>query len=103
MEDNVPVGKWEKNVKKIFFASLKSLKRSQVRFTVKVMSKTKGQTFRYRFGNETKTFWYRSRICLVENRLFQFGPEYVLLGQIDMISFDGTDSVMKTTFWIHSC
>ncbi len=39
------------------------------------MSKTKGQTFRYRFGNETKTFWYRSRICLVENRLFKFGPE----------------------------
>ncbi len=31
------------------------------------MSKTKVQTFRYRFGNETKTFWYRSRICLFEN------------------------------------
>jgi hypothetical protein len=28
--------------------------------------------FRYRFGNETKTFWYRSRICLVENRLLRF-------------------------------
>jgi hypothetical protein len=42
-----------------------------------VMSKTEGQTFRYRFGNETKTFWYRSRICLVENRLFWFGPESV--------------------------
>jgi hypothetical protein len=39
------------------------------------MSKTKGQTFRHRFGNETKTFWYRSRICLVENRLFRFGPD----------------------------
>jgi hypothetical protein len=51
----------------------------------------KGQTFRHRFGNETKTFWYRSRIwiCLVENRLFRFGPESVLLEQIDMISFDG--------------
>jgi hypothetical protein len=35
-----------------------------------VMSKTKGETFRYRFENETKTFWNRSRICLVENRLF---------------------------------
>jgi len=29
------------------------------------MSKTKAQTFRYRFGNETKTFWYLSRISLV--------------------------------------
>ncbi len=25
-----------------------------------IMSKTEGQTFRYRFGNETKTFCYRS-------------------------------------------
>jgi hypothetical protein len=25
-----------------------------------VMSKTEEQTFRYRFGNETKTCWYRS-------------------------------------------
>jgi hypothetical protein len=62
-----------------------------------VMSKTKGQTFRYRFGNETSTFWYRSRICLIENRLlFQFGPESALLDQIEMISFDektsGTNS-----------
>ncbi len=57
-----------------------------------VMSKTKGQTFRYRFRNETKTFWYRSRICLVENRLFRFGPKSALLDQIEMISFDGADS-----------
>ncbi len=47
------------------------------------MSKTKGQTFRYRFGNETKTFWYHYRICLLENRLFRFGPKSVLLDQID--------------------
>ncbi len=46
-----------------------------------VMSKTEGQTFRYRFGNETKTFWYRSRI---PNRLFRFGPESALLDQIEM-------------------
>ncbi len=59
-----------------------------------VMSKTKGQTFRYRFGNETKTFWYRSRICLVENRLFRFSSESALLDQIEMISFDGADSGM---------
>ncbi len=69
-----------------------------------VKSKTKGQTFRYRFRNETKTLWYRIRICLVENRLFRFGSESVLLDQIDMISFDGADSGMKTqTFWFHSC
>jgi hypothetical protein len=56
------------------------------------MSKTKGQTFRYRSGNETKTFWYRSRICLDENSLFPFGPESALLDQIEMCSFDGADS-----------
>jgi hypothetical protein len=56
------------------------------------MSKTKGQTFRYRYGNDTKTFWYRSRIRLVENRLFRFGPESALLEHIEMISFDGADS-----------
>jgi hypothetical protein len=59
--------------------------------TLLVMSKTKGQTFRYRFGNKTKTLWYRSQICLVENRLFQFGPEYTLLDHIEMCSFDGSD------------
>jgi hypothetical protein len=58
---------------------------------IRVLSKTKGQTFRYRFGNET-TFWYRSRICLVENRWFRFGPESALLDHIEMISFDGSDS-----------
>jgi hypothetical protein len=56
------------------------------------MSKTKGQTFRYRFGNETKTFWYRSRICLFETRLFRFCPESALLDQIVMLSFDKTYS-----------
>ncbi len=43
-------------------------------------------------SNETKTFWYRSRIYLVENRLFRFGPESALMDQIEMISFDGADS-----------
>ncbi len=57
-----------------------------------VMSKTKGQTFRYRFRNETNTFWYRSRICLVENRLFGFCPESALLDQIERIPFDGAGS-----------
>jgi hypothetical protein len=37
----------------------------------------------YRFGNETKTFWYRSQVSLVENRLFQFCPESALLGKIE--------------------
>ncbi len=45
------------------------------------MSKTKGQTFQYRFV-----------ICLVEKRLFRFGPESALREQIEMCSFDGADS-----------
>jgi hypothetical protein len=62
-----------------------------------LMSKTEGQTFRYRFGNETKTFWYRSQICLVENRLFRFGSRICSPGpNIEMISFDGA-------VWFHSC
>jgi hypothetical protein len=65
-----------------------------------VMSKTEGQTFRYRFGNETKTFWYRSRICLVENRLFRFGPESALLDQIEMVSFDGADSATNSNILV---
>ncbi len=56
------------------------------------MSKTKGQTIRYYFGNETKMFWYRSPIRLVKNRWFWFGPESALLDQIEMWSFDGADS-----------
>ncbi len=52
-----------------------------------VISKTKGQTF----GSETKMFWYRSQISLVENRLFQFCPESALLGKIERISFDKTN------------
>ncbi len=61
-------------------------------FVLVVMSKTKGLTFRYRLGNKTKTFWYRSRICLNENRLFRFGPESAFLDQIEMITFDKTNS-----------
>jgi hypothetical protein len=37
-------------------------------------------------------FWYRSRICLLENILFRFCPESALLDQIEIISFDGADS-----------
>jgi len=44
------------------------------------------------FWNETKTFWYRSRICLIENKSFIFGPKSALLDQIEMISFDKTNS-----------
>jgi hypothetical protein len=44
------------------------------------------------FGNETKTFWYRSRICFVDNRLYLFGPESAFLDQIEMCPFDGADS-----------
>ncbi len=52
--------------------------------------------FRYPFGNETKTFWYRFRICLVENRLFRFVPESALLDQTEMFPFDGTNSGMNS-------
>jgi hypothetical protein len=53
------------------------------------MSKSRQQTKRpYIVWNETKTFWYRSRIYLIENRLFRFGPETALLNQIEMLSFD---------------
>jgi hypothetical protein len=53
------------------------------------MSKTKGQTFRSRFGNEPQ----RSLICLTENRLFRFfGPESALLDPIEIISFDKANS-----------
>jgi hypothetical protein len=31
-------------------------------------------------------------MCLVDNRLFRFGPESALLGQIEIISFNGVDS-----------
>ncbi len=72
------------------------LKSSYLWLSPLVMSKTKGQTFRYRFGNLTKTFWYRSRISLIENRLFRFGPESALLGQIERISFDMTNSGMNS-------
>jgi hypothetical protein len=54
------------------------------------MSKTNGQTLL--FWNETKTFLYRSQICLIENKSFRFGPESALLDQIEMISFDKTNS-----------
>jgi hypothetical protein len=69
-----------------------------------ILSKTKGQTFRYHFGNKTKSLWYRSRICLVENRLFRFGPESALWDQIEMISFIVADSGRNSDVtWFHSC
>ncbi len=51
------------------------------------------------FGNET--FWYRSWICLIENRLFGFGPELALLDQIEVIFFDRTNSETNSNFWFH--
>jgi hypothetical protein len=39
-----------------------------------------------------KTFWCRSRICLLENRLLRYVPESALLDQIEIISFDAADS-----------
>jgi hypothetical protein len=43
-------------------------------------------------------------LVLLRTDCFEFGPESVLLDQIDMISFDGADSGMKTqTFRFHSC
>ncbi len=64
--------------------------------SIVVMSKTKGQTFRYSFGNETKTF------SLIENRLFRFGPESALLGQIDRISFDKKNSEKNSMVFFYS-
>jgi hypothetical protein len=45
-----------------------------------------------KFGHIPEMFWYRSRICLVDNRLFHFGIESVLLDKIEMISFNVADS-----------
>ena len=49
-----------------------------------------------------QTFWYRSLICLIENRLFRFNPESALLDQIKIISFDktnpGTNSKVMASF-----
>ncbi len=61
---------------KIFLCTI-SLKCSL--FSIMLKSKTEGETFRYRFENETKTFWNLSRICLVENRLFWLRSESALL------------------------
>jgi hypothetical protein len=67
------------------------------------MSKMKGQTFRYRLWNETKTFWYRSRLGLIDNRSYRSGTESALLDQIEMIFFGDTNSVTNyKTFWFHS-
>jgi hypothetical protein len=63
------------------------------------MSKSTGQTYRYRFENETKTFWYRSRISL-ENILFRFGQESAFLDKIEMIYFDKTNSGMNSIFFV---
>jgi hypothetical protein len=67
------------------------------------MSKSRQQTKRpYIVWNETKIFWYRSRIYLIENRLFRFGPETALLNQIEMISFDKKCRERTQTCWFHS-
>ncbi len=43
-----------------------------------------------------KRFGIVPEFVLLKNKLFQVGPEYVLLDQIDMNSFDGAYSGMKT-------
>jgi hypothetical protein len=67
------------------------------------MSQTKGQTFRYRFGNETKTFCFRFQISLIENTMFRFDPESALLGLIERISFDNTNSGKNSIFFLFHC
>jgi hypothetical protein len=52
------------------------------------------------FWNGTKTFWYRSRICLVENRLFWLGPESAIQDQIERISLDGAGSGTNSNFFV---
>jgi hypothetical protein len=77
-------------------------------------SKTANKTSNVK--NERKnvliSFWKRNQNVLVsfpnlswwEQIVSIFSPESALLDQIDMISFDGADSGMKTqTFWFHSC
>ncbi len=57
-----------------------------------VMSKTKGQTFRYRFGTKPKRFGLPILYSIIENRLFRLDPESALMDQIEIISFDKTNS-----------
>jgi hypothetical protein len=84
--------KWFLNSKNMIWDVHPGSRIRMLTFYPLVMSKTEGQTFRYRFGGETKAFWYRSRISLVGNRLFQFCPESALLGRIERIIFDRTNS-----------
>ncbi len=46
------------------------------------MSKNERTNVPISLGKETKTFWYSSGICLIENRLLRFGPESAILDQI---------------------
>ncbi len=75
-------------IRKLWNTALYTVCKSSLAYVL-AQSKTKGQTVRFRFKNETKTFWYRSRICLDENRLFRFGPESALLDKVEISSFDG--------------
>jgi hypothetical protein len=88
MEPILTTAKAARSTLKLLFHDLSTL---YTKYTVKclvVMSKT----FRYHVGNESKTFWYLSQICFIDNRLFRFGPESALLDQIEVISFDKTNS-----------
>jgi hypothetical protein len=56
------------------------------------MSKRKDKRSDIVLERNQKTFWYRSQICFIENRWFRYGPESALLDQIEMISFNETNS-----------
>ncbi len=70
----------------------------------KVMSKTKGQTFPYRFGTKSKRFGIVPDFVLLKTDCFDLVQKSALLEQIEMISFDKTNSpttsVVDTYHWL---
>ncbi len=54
------------------------------------------------FGMKPKRFGIVPEFVLLKTRLLRFGPESALLDQIEMISFDKTNSVTYSKFWFHS-
>jgi hypothetical protein len=88
--DSVPSGSSLSDSRFFLFGGLDSSR---------VKTGTAGHTFTEQITTVTNTMkrnvlvsFPTSRLCLVENRLFRFGPESALLDQIEMISFDGADS-----------
>ncbi len=74
----------------------------QVRTSLVVMSKTKGQTFGYRFGNETKTFWQRSRICLFKRYCFNLVQNLLFWTKKKLSLSLGKIRERTQKFWFHS-